>query len=364
MTKSKYTVNGDAAFDQMLDNWLEAIAEAVGKSSAGGDIAAILLGGGYGRGEGGVFEAPDGQKKLYNDLDFFVIAKNRGRSRIKKINRVLAVLGEKFSREIGVSVDFCPAKTSNQLARIPFTMMWQEMRERHLLVYGREDVLEPLPDYDLRMLPRSEGLRLLLNRGTGLLFVKQRFGLKNLTTEDRDFIGRNLYKAVLACGDVFLLLHHKYCLSVGKRLQLLEELGKDKLDAEDMELYRDAVRFKFSPEVYSFRELTTLREAAMALFEKTCLYFFSVCCNLAINNLQELKLALNTDDCFSKDAGIKDLVKNFILNVIYTWRFDRHFLFSPASPRLKLLEVLLGLLFEDCSLRSYITYVRYWNRFN
>ncbi len=364
MKKSKYTLTGDAAFDEMLDKHLGAISEALEKTAVSEDIAAVLLGGGYGRGEGGVFETSDGRKTLYNDLDFFVIAKNLSRSRLKKIDRALASLGKSFSRTIGIDVDFGPAKTLKQLAKMPFTMMWQELREGHQLIYGSEDVLNSLPDYDLHDLPRAEGLRLLLNRGTGLLLTKQAFARENITAADRDFIGRNLYKAVLACGDVFLLLQKQYCSSVNKRLCLVERLGKKKLDAEDMELYRLAVRFKLSPQIYSTQELLELQRVVMILFEKTCLYFFSVCYNLAINNLQELKHAFKGKDPFAQTVGNKEIMKNFILNVVYTGRLDYRFLFSTGNPRLKLLAVLLRLLFEYPYCRAYVNFIRYWNRIN
>jgi hypothetical protein len=342
MKKSKYTLKGDAAFDKMLDRHLDDISDAIKKSDVSKDIAAIVLGGGYGRGEGGVFKTSDGQKKLYNDLDFFVIAENLSRSRLKKIDKALAVIGESFSREIGIDVDFGPAKTLKQLGHMPFTMMWQELREGHVLVYGTNDVLNSLPDYDLHDLPRSEGLRLLLNRGAGLLFARQRFRLENISTADCDFIGRNLYKTVLACGDVFLLLQNQYCLSVQNRLCLLEELG-----AEDVKLYRQAVQFKLSPQIYSIQELLALQKLVMIMFEKACLHFFSVCYNFAINNLQELKSAFKDKCYFLQNVGIKDLAKNYIKNLLYVRKVDDDFGFSSTSPRLRLLQLLLVLLFEN-----------------
>lgn len=165
MKKSRYASKGDAAFDKMLDKYLAGISEAIENSEFSEDIAGVILGGGYGRGEEGVFETDSGQKKLYNDLDFFVVAKDVNASKINKINKSLASLGEKFSSELGIDVDFSPAKKLRELAKMPFTMMWQELRERHIVIYGAEDVLNTLPDYDLHDLPRSEGLRLLLNRG-------------------------------------------------------------------------------------------------------------------------------------------------------------------------------------------------------
>ena len=341
MKKSRYALKADAAFDKMLDKYLADISEAVEHSDVSGDIAGIVLGGGYGRGEGGVFIASDGQKKLYNDLDFFVIAKDVAASKIRKINKVLAVMGEKFSNETGVDVDFGPAKKLRELAKMPFTMMWQELRESHIVIYGDEDVLSTLPNYDLHDLPRSEGLRLLLNRGAGLLFARQKLEQNNVSIKDCDFIGRNFNKAVLACGDVFLVLRNKYCLSVQDRLVLLEEFNP-----ELAEFYSRAVRFKFSPRIYPVQELLEQQEIVMDLFEKHCLHFFSICYGIAISNQQELNKALEGKDPFSQGVGSKELVKNSIKNILCAHKLEHNLLFTTVSPHLKLLHFLLGLLFE------------------
>ena len=365
MKKSRYTLKGDAAFDKMLDNHLAKISEAIKKTDISKDIAAIILGGGYGRGEGGVFEAPDGQKKLYNDLDFFVIANNVSRSKLKKIDRSLAYIGKTFEDKIGIDVDFGPAKNSKELATMPFTMMWQELREGHIVILGDKDVLDSLPSYDLHDLPRSEGLRLLLNRGAGLLFARQKLRQENISMDDCDYIGRNLYKTILACGDVLLLLQNQYCLSVQKRFKLLEEHQKNVV-----ETYRQALEFKLSPQIYSIQELLELQGLAIDVFEETCLYFFSICYGVSINNLQELNTAAKTKDPFLQDAENKEIIKNSIRNIVYLWRLDYNLVFSVGSPRLKLLLFLLSLLVEHYVHSGYTNSVKEkkflmcWNKLN
>jgi hypothetical protein len=365
LKKSKYAPEGDAAFDKMLDKHLEEIADAVRHSGVAADIAAVILGGGYGRGEGGVLKTSGGRKKLYNDLDFFVIAENLSHIKLKKVDKVMASIGDDFSRKLEIDVDFGPAKNLRQLAKTPFTMMWQELREGHIVIYGDKYIPDILPDYDLHDLPRSEGLRLLLNRGAGLLFARQRLGQENLRVEDRDFIGRNLNKTVLACGDVFLLLRKKYCLSVRERLALLE-----KLDLELAKPYRRAVQFKFLPEIYSIEELHVLLKDVMDLFEKQCLHFFSICYGIAISNQQELNVALKQKDPFLQDSGGKELVKNFLDNLMCSQQLEHNLLFSTASPRLKLLRFLLGLLFEHYHHSSYTNsveekkFLMCWNKLN
>lgn len=365
MKKSRYAPEGDAAFDEMLDKHLEEIAGAVRQSGVAGDIAAVILGGGYGRGEGGVFKTPDGRGKLYNDLDFFVIAENVSHVRLKKVNKAMAAIGDDFSRRLEIDVDFGPAKSLRQLAKTPFSMMWQELREGHIVIYGDKAVLNSLPDYDLHDLPRSEGLRLLLNRGAGLLFARQRLEQEDSSVEDRDFIGRNLNKTVLACGDVFLLLRNKYCLSVKDRLALLEEFAP-----ELAEPYRRAVQFKFLPEIYPVQKLRILLKEVMDLFEKQCLHFFSVCYGIAISNQQELNAAIQQKDPFLRDAGSRELIRNFLDNLMCSQQLEHNLLFSTVSPRLKLLHFLLGLLFEHYDHSSYTNSVEEkrfftcWNKLN
>ena len=365
MKKSRYTLKGDAAFDEMLDGYLHDISEAVKSLDISKDIAALILGGGYGRGEGGVFASSDGQKKLYNDLDFFVIADDVSRSRLKKIDSNLAALGKSLSSKVGVDVDFGPAKNLKQLAKMPFTMMWQELREAHIVIIGNETMLNSLPDYDLHDLPRSEGLRLLLNRGAGLLFAKQKLRQENISIEDCDFIGRNLYKAVLACGDVILLLRNKYCLSVQDRLSLLEDI-----DADCAKLYKQAVCFKLTPEIYSIQQLKDLQTIVMELYETTCLHFFSICYGLAINNFQELNIAAKAKDPFLQELDNKGLIKNLIKNILYTRQINSLPWFSTVSPRLKLLLFLLSLLLEHSHQGGYTIsveeskFLMCWNKLN
>lgn len=61
-TKSKYTIEGDAAFDEVLDEHLEHVVETVKNSVFAKDILAVVLGGGYGRGEGEYLEVLEAER--------------------------------------------------------------------------------------------------------------------------------------------------------------------------------------------------------------------------------------------------------------------------------------------------------------
>ena len=87
--KNRYTVYGTREFDQKIDDDMHIIAEAVAGGISGNQIAAVILGGGYGRGEGGVHRNSKGEMSLHNDYDMFVITDNVSYSARQKINREL-----------------------------------------------------------------------------------------------------------------------------------------------------------------------------------------------------------------------------------------------------------------------------------
>jgi hypothetical protein len=70
-------------------------------------------------------------------------------------------------------------------------------------------------------IPLEEGTRLLFNRCSGLLLVKELLRNPTLSPKNADFIGRNLAKAQLALGDVVLIAFGRYhwdCVQRHRRL--------------------------------------------------------------------------------------------------------------------------------------------------
>ena len=74
MNETRYTVVPDAALESLIDRTLAEIASEIDALRLP-CLQAVVLGGGYGRGEGGVLHTPAGGR-LYNDLDFFVVSRN------------------------------------------------------------------------------------------------------------------------------------------------------------------------------------------------------------------------------------------------------------------------------------------------
>ena len=78
-----------------------------------------------------------------------------------------------------------------------------EARAGYHVIYGPEDVLDALPAYDTEHPPLEECARLFMNRGIGLLLARQKLEAGGpVEGEDFEFVVRNIYKALLAMGDL------------------------------------------------------------------------------------------------------------------------------------------------------------------
>ncbi|MEA2012949.1 MAG: hypothetical protein U9O87_07730, partial [Verrucomicrobiota bacterium] len=243
----KYTVYGDSAFDKKIDGDMKLISETVLAGVDKNDITALILGGGYGRGEGGVI-SHDGKMQLYNDYDFFVITENVSMQRRNELNRELYEISEGLTEKIGIDVDFGPAVNKSRIPKTTFTMMWYELKNGHYVIYGNKNLLKDIPDYDGKNMPISEAASLLLNRGVGLMLARNKLA-KNPQKNELEFAERNIYKALMACGDSFLISEKKFIYSYQKRQALLNDCKQEGIIAKYnfKKHYSDSIDYKLRP---------------------------------------------------------------------------------------------------------------------
>ena len=69
----QFSKSADPRVERRISDAIDGIRAAFAASPASAGIRAVVLGGGYGRGEGGA--TPDGMP--YNDMDFFVVMNRR-----------------------------------------------------------------------------------------------------------------------------------------------------------------------------------------------------------------------------------------------------------------------------------------------
>lgn len=256
----QYTGTCDSQAEALLQTALTELARQLSAAAPEG-LLGVYLGGGYGRGEGGVLYDADGSARLYNDLDFFVLVQDGVSAQTTQdISRHLRQLAKPLEERLGIDIDFSPPKQLCQLQSVAPRLMFQEFRRGHVPLFGPAELPEQaIPALEAAELPVTEALRLLLNRGMGLLLAGE--VLLRQDASQAGFILRNLNKTVLGCGDAWLIARHAYDWTLSQRQQRLQEGTLDNQPRGLAERYRQAVDFKLRPHA-------RLPEAPLALWQE------------------------------------------------------------------------------------------------
>lgn len=240
-----YAGHGSRRFNKRLGISLDAIARDV-RSVLGTDLVALILGGGYGRGEGGVVHR-DGVECPYNDLDLVLVVQRKGAVPARE----LELISRRHESALGIHVDFSRPLTKRDVRHWPHTLMWQDLLNGHRVLAGPNDVLVRTAPTSLRdPLPPIEATRLLLNRGAGLLWAMRAVRGFDASV-DADFVRRNFYKCTLALGDALLIAHGMSQTPYTGRDRRLGVLTLRNPTVAEFRLgarYREALRFKFNPD--------------------------------------------------------------------------------------------------------------------
>lgn len=224
---------------QLIDNHLERLRKGC-PEPVKGQVALLVLGGGYGRGEGGVLQQ-DGNNRLFNDLDYFLFSADSNNPELIAWVRQW----EKSETELlGIDVE-CVILPDRKLRNPEMTMMFSDLAHGHVHVMGDESAMLKWPEIlQPKDIPLSEATRLLWNRGSGLYFA-----CCQLTADepDREFVLRNHAKLKLALGDAVLCRHKLYCAYAAQRGERLENIDDPLLTEEISAWHREGVEFKYHP---------------------------------------------------------------------------------------------------------------------
>ena len=248
---ARFTLDGDDALEAHLAQTCARVLSGLRGMIPAAKLEAVFLGGGYGRGEGGVLRGPAGDRP-YNDFEFYVaIAGNRHLNEFRYHHR-LEVLGEILTHLADAEVEFKITSRAEQAAN-PVSMFSYDLIMGHRLLWSRPDA-PALAGCDhhrsSESIPEAEATRLLMNRGTGLLLARVELERATFTPAAADFVRRNIAKAQLACGDALLTAFGRYHWSCRERHHRLEQLAASPpwpwLDAV-IRHHRIGVEFKLHP---------------------------------------------------------------------------------------------------------------------
>lgn len=273
--RDRYTLDGDAAVEARIAQDQVLIAQAVAALLSPPGFRALVLMGGYGRGEGGyVWRA--GSPEPFNDYDYFVVVRGLDRAGREALSQALGEAAKALEHQVGVEVDFALLH-EERLPDAEFSLMNAEMLWGHRVVAGDPDVLAAMPPMPFPDLPPGEFTRLLLNRGSLLLMNEKRLvSAEPLGIAEREVFFKYLFKAILACGDSRLAgsrRYHPSYLEKRERLGALDWPGKRAF----IDLYEQAWENKFHPDYGCFagedpvawqRRVVTIWLETLAWFER------------------------------------------------------------------------------------------------
>ena len=352
-----YAPQGSQQLNGRLHLELARLSDGL-KGLLGDNLHALILGGGYGRGEGGVVTV-DGEDRPYNDLDLFLVVGDKKRAARTEMGPVL----EDAQARLGIEVDLSRPLTVKDITRWRPELRWHDLLHGHVVVSGPEDIL-------LRNAPTSvtgrpatiESSRLMLNRGAGLLWsLRVIRGLE--PAPDADFIRRNYFKTLLGIGDALLLVHGAYVSSYSRRLEAFEALANRHPEISDLDLggaYEAALEFRSRPDDCTARIFTRHVGAAISLWGQTWLHVESV----------RTSRRWESHEQYASWRGIRErrqhtpwaLLRNFAQNATrkeLSGRYARESLYRD-------LPSLLGLSWADPTAwpQTSDAYLRVWQRFN
>ncbi|RYD35579.1 MAG: hypothetical protein EOP86_08125 [Verrucomicrobiaceae bacterium] len=222
-----FTIDGSPA----LEDRLAAVCRAAGEGACAivpaNRLQAMLLGGGYGRGEGGVLHEA-GTDHPYNDLEFFVFIKGPVPLSDRQFRAAFDQLGHRLTEEIGIEVEF-KIYSLERLQAGETTMFHYDLASGHRVVSRCGSATEAeiqaacAPHLAAERIPLHEAARLMMNRCSGLLYAARRLRAADFGPEDADFTARNLAKLRLALGDILLAGRRQYHWSCRERHRRLME---------------------------------------------------------------------------------------------------------------------------------------------
>ena len=344
----RFTIDGDDALELHLERTCDRVRSGVRGLIPSQKLEALFLGGGYGRGEGGVFREPAGDQP-YNDLEFYVAIRGPRHANEFLYRRRLEVLGEILTQLAGVEIEFKITSLA-ELAEKPISMFSYDLMVGHRLLWGDGNSnlqKRHAHHYRAQGIPLSEATRLLMNRCSGLLFARAQ--LAQPTPATADFVRRNVAKAQLACGDAVLVAHGLYhwsCRTRHQSLQLLAQREPSRWHQTLLQHHAAGIEFKLHPRADGDGRdaLLTSHEDITRLALQCWLWIESRRLDRAFSSARAY-----AEDPINKCPGSSSL-RNFILNL----RVGGLHWHAPPSlgrhPRQRIFHSLALLLWEAAAL--------------
>jgi len=249
-TWGRFTAGGSPEVEARITALLEEVAQKGKRILGTADCRALVLIGGYGRGEGGV-EIVDGQERPHNNLDLLLITNDLSpaeQGRLKEeFQEALVPLTQTYGIEIVVGTT-----TVSKLGDSPSLVMWYDMRFGHRTILGDAAFVPSLTHFQVERIPEWDVHNLLVNRGTLLVFNDHLIEAGRRDEDARKLIVRHAMKAIIGYGDALLFFLGDYHWSYVEKQRRMR--ARAEVPEAFRALYDEAIEFRFYPAYSTYLE--------------------------------------------------------------------------------------------------------------
>jgi hypothetical protein len=241
--QDRYTLAGPDEVERRIACDQRRVCDEVASLLPAERISALVLAGGYGRGEGG-YRRSGPVMVPYNDYDYFLVVNGVSAAARKDLDIALHGTAERLGREFGLEVDFAVLE-SERLARLPVCLMYSELKWRHRVLLGDPRALDAVQSPPPADLPLAEFSRMMLNRGALLLMNARELEEGAVRARSSERFLRYFSKGMLAAGDARLAAagrYHPLVAERGRRLRGIDWIGTGR--ERFLDLYEHATHIK------------------------------------------------------------------------------------------------------------------------
>ena len=238
-----YYRNKDA--ENFLTNVLTEIRTLFKEYFSEEQTAALILIGGYGRGEGGVV-VKDGTYRPHNNLDLlYIYNETIDKKVLQEIDKRLQNISKKY--DIGIDLS---AMSRKKLLSLKGLVISYDMRYGHRTLLGDSSFIRDNREFSIYNINPADIRQLLVNRGTLMLINALLLQKENLAEKEKKLIIKHNNKAIIGYGDALLFFHNQYHWSYARKLSNMNNLFD--IDDHIKELYSGAIAFRFKPDYESY----------------------------------------------------------------------------------------------------------------
>lgn len=267
----RYTLRGSLALERHMGATVARAAGLVAKHFHPCERRALVLLGGYGRGEGGVIRER-GEERPHNNIDFLLVTTPWSALRKKTLKRRLdaALAPIVMDEEIGIDTGVISAF---ELQHAPARVFFFDLRWGHRTILGDSTLIPLLAPLAATEIEMEDVHNLLVNRAS-LLVINDALLDRGIASENEArFIIKHLMKSIIGHGDAFLFTHKRYHASYLEKQWRMREFAN--VVPGLAELYEIAAEFRFSPDYTRYRreDLIPFTERVRSILRLTHLEF-------------------------------------------------------------------------------------------